>query len=110
MTTKLKNESGFVPVEYKCLVKPEEVEEKTAGGLFLPDMAKDKQQMAQVYGILIDVGGLAFEGWAGTIPEPGDRVLFAKYAGLRDAIGPNDGQKYWFINDKDLIAIVETGE
>jgi chaperonin GroES len=101
------NPSGLIPVEYKVLVKPEEVEEKTEGGIFIPDMLKDREQQAQVNGVIVAVGEMAFEDWKGKVPSPGDKVLFARYAGIRDITGPKDGLKYWVINDKDIIAIIE---
>ena len=100
------NPSGLIPVEYKVLVKPEEVEEKTEGGIYIPDLLKDKEQQAQVHGVIVAAGPMAYEDWPIPHPEPGDRVLFARYAGIRDIKGM-DGQKYWIINDKDIIAIIK---
>jgi chaperonin GroES len=101
------NTSGLSPVEYKVLVAPEEVEVKTSGGIYLPDISQEKEQQAQMTGILVAVSDMAFEEWGAPVPEPGDKVLFRRYAGIRDTTGPKDGKKYWFINDKDIIAIVE---
>jgi chaperonin GroES len=97
------NESGVQPVEYKILIKPESVEQKTAGGLYLPDQTKDKDQMAQIKGVLIAKGGNAFEDWNGE-PQIGDKVYFAKYAGY--VIKGEDGEEYRLANDKDVAAII----
>ena len=97
------NESGIQPVEYKVLIKPEVVEGKTAGGLFLPEQTQDKEKMAQVKGVLVAVGGNAFEDWNGK-PEIGDTVYYAKYAGY--VIKGSDGQEYRLANDKDITAII----
>lgn len=103
----MSNESGIVPVEYKVLVLPDEIPEKTESGiLYRPDTAREKEQWAQVRGVLVACGGNAFEDWQGARPEPGCRVMFAKYAGIRDILGA-DGKKYQVCNDKDIIAILE---
>lgn len=97
------NKSGIQPVEYKVLIKPEVVEERTAGGLYLPDQSKDKEKMAQVKGVLVAIGGNAFEDWSGS-PKIGDTVYFAKYAGY--VVKGEDGEEYRLANDKDIAAII----
>jgi co-chaperonin GroES (HSP10) len=100
------NESGLQPLEYKVLILPDEVPEKTESGiLYRPEIAREKEQWAQVKGFLVAHGGNAFEDWQGEKPKPGDRVLFAKYAGIRDVMGV-DEKKYQICNDKDLIAVI----
>lgn len=103
----MKNPSGIAPVEYKCLIEPIEVAEKTAGGIFLPDNTKERDQFAQMQGVLVAVSPLAFTyentiDWAK--PKPGDRVLFAKYAGA--VVDGKDGKKYRLVNDKDVAAVL----
>lgn len=98
------NASGLNPVEYKILIEPEEVEQKSAGGIVLAMATTEKEKMAQVRGKLIAIGGNAFEDWAGNIPKPGDAVYFAKYAGY--VIKGKDGKEYRLANDKDVSAIV----
>jgi len=98
------NKSGILPLEFKVLIEPETIEEKTAGGIILPQKTKEMEQMAQVRGILIDIGSNAFEDW-GLIPDAGDRVYFGKYAGY--IVKGNDGKEYRLCNDKDICAIIE---
>ena len=101
----LQNMSGMIPVEYKVLVKPVEIEEKTSGGIILPQSAKEKEEIAQCKARLIDVGSTAFADWGnGRNPRPGDMVLMAKYAGI-EAEGV-DGKAYRIINDKEITAIL----
>lgn len=104
------NESGLDPVEYKVLVKPDNVDEVTKSGLIIPAQTADRERMAQVKGTLVACGGNAFEDWRGRIPKIGDRVYFAKYAGLK----VQDESRGWYqlINDKDIAAIItrENGE
>ena len=97
------NKSGIQPVEYKVLIKPEVVEKKTSGGLYLPETTQDKDQMAQIKGELVATGGNAFEDWAGP-PVIGDKVYFAKYAGY--IIKGENGEEYRLANDKDITAII----
>lgn len=98
------NESGIQPVEYKVLVLPEAVESKTTGGLFLPETVKEKEEIAQVRGTLIAIGGSAFCDWNGQIPHIGDCVYVAKYAGIYGVKG-KDGKEYRLMNDKDIAAV-----
>lgn len=106
----MKNESGIYPVEYKILVRPIEVEEKTKGGIILPDETKERDQYAQMEGLIVAASPLAFtyDDWKGqddAKPKPGDRVLFAKYAGA--VVTGKDGKKYRIINDKDACAVLK---
>ena len=106
------NKSGLIPVEYKCVVRPHQVEEtdellkraKSAGIEIVNDNL-EREQLAQVKAELIAVGGVAFEGWGDLVPKPGDTVLISKYAGyMNEGL---DGEEYRLINDKDIVAIVE---
>lgn len=98
------NQSGLQPVEYKILIEPEEIEQKSSGGIILTDKVTDREKMAQVRGKLIAVGGNAFEDWTGAVPQIGMSIFFAKYAGY--VIKGNDGKEYRLANDKDVSAIV----
>lgn len=97
---------GIRPVEYKVLVKPKKVEEKTAGGIYLPDQARDKEKFAKQEGVLVAVGAIAFTDpdWLDK-PKVGDTVLFDKYAGC--TVEGTDGEEYRLINDKEIGAIYE---
>jgi co-chaperonin GroES (HSP10) len=57
------NESGIRPLEYKIVVRPKEIEEKTDGGIIIPDSVKDKEKLHMREGTMVDEGWLAFEGW-----------------------------------------------
>lgn len=94
------------PVEYKVLVKLEQIEEKTRGGIIIPDERKDRDQWAQTEAELIAVGGNAFEDWnsKGPIPVVGDRVLVSKYAGVRP--DNNENNPLRLCMDKDICAIL----
>uniref|UniRef100_A0A6M3J3B6 Putative chaperonin n=1 Tax=viral metagenome TaxID=1070528 RepID=A0A6M3J3B6_9ZZZZ len=98
------NSSGLQPVEYKTLVRPEVVEKKTAGGIYIPEITHEREELAQVIATLIAVGGNAFDGWSGQVPKTGQRVYVAKYAGIR--VKGVDGRQYQIISDKDISAII----
>lgn len=98
------NKAKILPVEFKVLIEPEIVEEKTLGGIILAPITKEREQMAQVRGILIAVGGNAFEDWNDK-PKVGDKVYFGKYAGY--IIKGGNGKEYRLCNDKDICAIIE---
>ena len=98
------NQSGIIPVEYKCLVRQEQVSEKTKSGLYLPGSELEQRQHAEEKCLLVAVGGNAFEEWKGIIPSPGCGVFVARYTGA-NVVG-NDGNKYKLINDKDITAMI----
>lgn len=108
MTASIENKSGIRPVEFRVLIKQRKVEEKTRGGIFLPQDSKEKEQLAEMKATVIAVGGSAFSDWIqteGGIPKVGDEILTARYAGVY-AEGV-DGEEYRIINDKDVTAILE---
>lgn len=101
------NNSGITPMDLRVLVLPDPVQEKTAGGIFLPDQSKEQEKYATVKGTLVAVGENAWEEAASrspgfTRPKPGDRVMMAKYGGIM--IKGSDGQDYRIMNDEDVIA------
>ena len=106
----MKNPSGINPVEYNVLVKPKAVEDKTAGGLYLPDDTKEREQYGQMEGDLVAVSPAAFtfnyEGWPdlSPLPKAGDRVVFSKYQATE--IKGADGEKYWLMKDKAIAGVM----
>jgi len=87
----------------KIVVKRLEAEDRTAGGIFLPDTAKEKPRQGKVValgdGKLLDSGKRApFQ-----IKE-GDRVLFTSYAGNEVTV---DGQELLIMTEEDILAVVE---
>ncbi len=98
------NQSGILPTGGHLLVLPDKVEEKTAGGIYLPKTVQDKEQMAATVGTLIAVGTGAWvdlddgKPWAAV----GDKVSYARHAGV--AMTGQDNQDYVLINDNDVLA------
>ena len=102
------NNSGIRPVEYNVLVKPDEVQAKTPGGIILPDTKMEKDEFARTEGTLVAVSPLAFsfDVWPeGTMPKVGQRVIFSRY--MATEIKGKDGAKYWLMKDKSIAAVME---
>lgn len=104
------NTSGFVPLDVRVLVRPDPVEEKTAGGIILPDQHKEREKYATVKATLVAAGVNAWEEAAARSsafeqPVPGDRVIIAKYGGI--VLTGADGVDYRIMNDEDVIALLE---
>lgn len=105
------NPSGIQPTEFKVLIAPKAVQEKTVGGIILPDMTKDHDKYAQIEGRIVAMSHLAFtyataDEWGDKRPKPGDAILYAKYAGVH-VKGPKDKADYVLVNDKDICATIE---
>jgi chaperonin GroES len=91
------------PLHNRLIVKRLEEDEKTAGGIIIPDTAKEKPQQGKVVaagaGRRDDKGKLiAME------VQKGDRVLFSKYAGSEVNL---DGEEHLIISEDDVLAILE---
>lgn len=104
------NPSGINPTEYRVLILPTPYEKVTKGGIIKPDEIAERESFATQDGTIIAVSHLAFtyatdEEWAGKKPKPGDKVIFAKYAGFRRK--GVDGQDYQLVSEKDVCAVIE---
>jgi co-chaperonin GroES (HSP10) len=99
------NKSGIHPVEYKVLILPVKVEEKTSGGIILTDESKNREKHSIVKGLLVAVGANAFTDpdW-GYRPKPGQMVMFDRHAG--DFVIGDDGEEYRLSNDKEIKAVL----
>lgn len=104
----IENKSGFVPVELKVLLLMDEVKEKTAGGIYLPQTARDREQQFMVNGICIAFGGNAFGDWGDPIPKIGDRLSIAAHAGRLHK--GTDGRQYRVVLDSDIVGIIMAEE
>jgi chaperonin GroES len=103
------NKSGFVPIDLRVLVRPDKVETKTAGGIYIPPSTVESKEHAVDKGMLVAVGVNAWSEASRAngfvAPRAGDRVAFAKYGGR--LIEGVDGEKYRIMNDEDVIAVLE---
>jgi chaperonin GroES len=91
------------PLHDRLIVKRLEEEEKTKGGIIIPDTAKEKP----VEGKVIEVGKGKIQKDGTKIPmevKKGDRILFAKYAGTEVKI---DSEEHLIMKEDDVLAIIE---
>ncbi len=91
------NNVNITPLHDRVIVKPAAAEEKTAGGIIIPDTAKEKPQR----GIVVAAG-------PGKKDEPmsvksGDNVLYGKYAGTEISL---EGADYLIMRESDILAVV----
>jgi chaperonin GroES len=98
----LTNNSGVAAIGFRVLVCPDEVEEKTKGGLMLPDEYRSKEAYAQARGVVVSVGANAFDEISDA-PSAGTRVIFPKFEGT-EVIGA-DGKIYRLIEDRFIIGV-----
>ena len=90
------------PLADRVVVKKLEAEEKTAGGIVLPDTAKEKPQQAEV--LAVGPGKLDEKGTRQQMEvKVGDKVLFAKYSGTEVKI---EGVEYIILTERDILAII----
>ena len=103
------NPTGIKPVEYKVLIRQDDVEDKSSGGIWLADVTRDRQTEAQDRGTIVEVGGMAFSDWNGIKPSIGDKVLYDRYAGSTIRFRGKDNQMLVFrlCEDKKIGAVVE---
>ena len=91
------------PLHDRIIVKRSTELEKTAGGLYIPDTAKEKPVEARV--VAVGTGKILEDG---TVRKPdvkaGDKVLFAKYSGSEVKI---DGEEHLILREDDILAVVE---
>lgn len=104
MRKQMENESGITPVEFKVLVKPDEVKKKTDGGIIIPETSNQQRQAAECKGTVVALGGMAFKDFEGCKPKIGDRISMNKYAGVQTT--GKDDQEYRIINDKEVNAVI----
>jgi chaperonin GroES len=92
-----------VPLNDKIVVKRLEAEEKTAGGILLPDTAKEKPRQGKV--LSVGDGKLLENGKRASFQvKEGDRVLFTAYGGNEITV---DGEEYLIMSEDDILAVVD---
>ena len=93
---------GFRPLHDRVLVRRVEAEEKTAGGIIIPDSAKEKPQEGEV----VSVGSGARNEQGAITPldvKAGDRILFGKWSGTEVKI---EGEDLIIMKESDILGIV----
>ncbi len=91
------------PLDDRVVIEPMEAEEKTAGGILLPDTAKEKPMKGKI--IAVGEGKMLESGKrAELLVKKGDKVLYGKYAGTEVAV---DGKEYLVMRESDILAKIE---
>jgi len=91
------------PLDDRVLVKQSQAEERTSGGIVLPDTAKEKPQRGKV--IAVGPGKLLDSGKRGEMGvKKGDEVFYGKYSGTEIKI---DGDEYVILKESDVLAVIE---
>jgi chaperonin GroES len=94
---------GFRPLHDRVLVRRVEAEEKTAGGIIIPDTAKEKPMEGEIVAV-----GPGARGEDGKIQQldvkPGDRVLFGKWSGTEVKL---DGEDLIIMKETDIMGIID---
>lgn len=90
------------PLGDRVFIKVSASEEKTAGGIFLPDAAKEKPQVGEI--VAVGPGKRSDDGSRQEIEvKVGDKVLYSKYAGTDIKLGT---EEYVLLSEKDILAVV----
>ena len=93
----------FRPLHDRVLVRRIEAEEKTAGGIIIPDTAKEKPQEGEV--VAVGPGARAEDGTVTALDvQAGDRILFGKWSGTEVRI---DGEELLIMKESDILGVIE---
>ena len=96
----------FRPLHDRVLVRRIEAEEKTAGGIIIPDTAKEKPQEGEV--VAVGPGARAEDGTVTALDvQAGDRILFGKWSGTEVRI---DGEELLIMKESDILGVIEPAE
>ena len=91
------------PLQDRILIKRVDEEQKTAGGIIIPDTAKEKPQEGRV--VAVGNGKVGEDGKVRPLDvKKGDRVLFSKYAGTEVKL---DGEEHMIIREEDVLGVLE---
>ena len=95
----------FRPLHDRVVVRRIELDEKTSGGIIIPDTAKEKPQEGEV--IAVGPGARGEDGKIQALDvKSGDRILFGKWSGTEVKI---DGQELLIMKESDIMGIIEGG-
>jgi chaperonin GroES len=95
----------FRPLHDRVVVRRVEEDERTKGGIIIPDTAKEKPMQGEV--IAVGPGARNEKGEIVALDvKPGDRVLFGKWSGTEVKL---DGQELLIMKESDIMGVIETG-
>jgi len=91
------------PLDDRIVIKPSQAQDKTAGGIFLPDTAKEKPMVGKV--VWVGPGKVQDNGKRTPVSvKKGDEVVYGKYMGNEVEV---DGEKYVIVREGDLLGVLE---
>ncbi|MCG3176080.1 MAG: 10 kDa chaperonin 1 [Candidatus Omnitrophica bacterium] len=91
------------PLGDRVLVEPLDAEEKTAGGIVIPDTAKEKQQKGKI--VAVGKGRTSEDGKVTPLEvKINDQVIYGRYSGTEIKVGAND---YLILKEDDILAIIK---
>ena len=93
--------ASIKPLGDRVVVKPQEAEEKTAGGLFIPDTAKEKPQRGTV--VAVGPGKVENGTKVDMTVKEGDTILYGKYAGTEITLGD---EEVLIMRESDILGVV----
>lgn len=96
---------GVKPVGYRVLVWPIPTERTTKGGIVIPDILANREDMAQVEAEVLAIGPDCWKDKSGPWCKVGDRVVIGKYSGL--LLEGMDGRDYRIVNDIDIVGVYD---
>jgi len=97
------NKSGFRATGHRILLIPEEIEEKSKGGIVLVEKTVHAEEQRAVIATVLEIGPDAWSDKSTDYCQVGDRVLIGQYVG-KFHTSPIDGKKYRFVSDLDIIS------
>ena len=93
----------FRPLHDRVLVEPLDAEEKTAGGIIIPDTAKEKPMEGKI--VAVGKGSRNDEGKIAALDvKKGDRILYGKWSGTEVKV---DGDDYLIMKESDVMGVIE---
>ncbi len=96
----------FRPLHDRVVVRRIEAEEKTSGGIIIPDTAKEKPQEGEV--VAVGPGARAEDGTVTALDvKAGERILFGKWSGTEVRI---DGEELLIMKESDILGVIEQAE
>ena len=96
----------FRPLHDRVLIRPLDTDERTAGGIIIPDTAKEKPTEGEV--IAVGPGARDEKGKLQPLElKKGDRVLFGKWAGTEVKV---EGEELSIMKESDIMAVIESGK
>ncbi len=102
-TSKSKSKTTIKPIDDRVLVKPDEAEEQTTSGIYLPEGAKEKPMTGKI--VAVGLGKLTDDGSRASLSvRKGDAVIYGKFSGTEIDIDDNE---YKILRENELLGVIE---